>query len=178
MTSSIQFFASRCDIEGVLGRIEAETKVRYCRAGTTLNSDIETWESCSEIPDLGQAAFGEQNQCMHYLIVPNDAEIRNSKVSRRDGTHAYSVDQRHNPQSISLRPGGVFENALIAGQVGTVSDDHQSIELMKHIVREMKRQFAKVKSYYIGPDAMSMLDAGMRLTASTASPRAYDLCKE
>ena len=39
-----------------------------------------------------------------------------------------------------------------------------SIELLNLFAREIHRQFKRIKSFYVGPEAEQLLDAGYRLT--------------
>lgn len=90
----------------------------------------------------------------------------------------YAVDQVNNPQTIALQTGGRHgEYQLIAGQIGTVGNGAQSDELYAIFAKNIRKQFEKIKSFYVGPEAVSMLDAGIRLSATPKSPQAYDLVR-
>ena len=41
--------------------------------------------------------------------------------------------------------------------------------------KPIKKHWAHVKSYYVGPEALEVLRKGGRLTASVRSPKEYDL---
>ncbi|HEY5814162.1 MAG TPA: hypothetical protein VIT23_16085 [Terrimicrobiaceae bacterium] len=113
---------------------------------------------------------------MNYLIAEQDASIEVRPVPQRDGGQKFAIDQLVNPGTVALRPGGLIEQGgLVAGQKGTSSDKPASLSLYKLIVDHMRKNFSKVKSYYLGTDASRLLDEGVRLTANPKSPVLYDL---
>jgi hypothetical protein len=71
--------------------------------------------------------------------------------------------------------GGRNSGAVIAGSLGTVSDDSRSLELYRILAARIRRKFKKVGSYYLGPRAEEMWHAGARLTYSLKAPKEYDL---
>src|SRR5262249_19906892 len=96
----------------------------------------------------------------------------------RGGTRFF-FDQLMNPRSLILSPGGVFQGkCIIAGQVGTCTTARESEDLLRLFARELRRQFTKVRSYYVGEEALRMLESGMRLTTGVQSPVDYDLRRE
>ena len=99
------------------------------------------------------------------------------QVEQRKGGVKYFLDQLSHPESVVFRPGGVFgeSECIIDGQVGTVSDDKWSVDLYKVLLAEFKKQFTKIKSYYVGENAVERLNRGVRLTANVKSPLEYDL---
>jgi hypothetical protein len=90
----------------------------------------------------------------------------------------YAVDQLANPKTVVLQPGGQFEGCIIAGQLGTVSDDPTSLELFRFISKQVRRLFTKVKAFYVGKEASELLGRGWRLTANVKAPPLYDLKRD
>jgi hypothetical protein len=92
---------------------------------------------------------------------------------------SYAVDQLANPKTVGLRPGGKFDKrCIVAGQLGTASDDPSSLELFQFISKQMRRLFTKVKAFYVGKEASELLDKGWRLTGDVKSPPLYDLKRD
>jgi hypothetical protein len=89
----------------------------------------------------------------------------------------YFLDQQSHPESVFLRPGGNFDGCVIAGQIGTISDDKWSIALFRVLRTTLRKNFEKIKSYLVGKSAAKFLDAGGRLTANVRSPTEYDLVR-
>lgn len=114
-----------------------------------------------------------------YLALDQEGKITMREVPQREGGAVkYSVDQAENPDSVSLHIGGmVGEKQLLAGQIGTIRSESGSQELYAEFAREIKRTFSKVKSYYVGPQALNLLAEGVRLSPTAKSSSTYDLVK-
>jgi hypothetical protein len=175
---SIHFFATRSDLEGVLAAVESQGPLIYVMAGIFDAPNKKVLRSGLEIPNLGMTTSGNQNQQQWYLVAEGHRDVHAEEIPQRHGGVHYAVDQRSNPQSVAFRPGGVFENrSVIAGQMGTSSCDPVSAALLNLFVREFRKQFKRIKSYYVGAEASELLDKGFRLTADTRSPLEYDLAR-
>ena len=99
-------------------------------------------------------------------------------VPQRSGGIKFEVNQQDNPETITLRTGGLFRDCLIAGQVGTISIDPSSLALFRAFGKELRSQFTKIKSYYFGQEAAEWLDNGFRLTSGAKTPPLYDLKRD
>lgn len=177
---SLLFFATPLDISSVLQVVERELAVRYVRAG-----DVEpveeplVWPTSADIPDLGVAIEGDQALERALLLLPATEEPRIREVPLRRGGRRSFVDQNANASSVMIRAGGVLRSGvLIAGQVGTVTDDPWAVQAYDTMARIIRRVFEKTKSYYVGQEALQQLKSGARLTTSVRSPREYDLVAE
>ena len=127
--------------------------------------------------DLSIAVFGDQNREKTYLLIAAEAQPKVRKVEQRRGGVKYFLDQLSHPASVVLRPGGVFggSECIIAGQVGTTSDDKWSVDLFRILFSEFKNQFVKIKSFYVGKIAVRNSEDGARLTTNIKAPLEYDL---
>ena len=67
------------------------------------------------------------------------------------------------------------DRVLLAGQIGTASGDGASLRLFLAFSRIVRSQFVKVKSYWLGSEAVQLLDSGGRLAATPNAPPEYDL---
>jgi len=91
----------------------------------------------------------------------------------------YVFDQLLNPESVTFSPGGFWgENILLHGRFATVSTATFSLELMKLLGAAVRKRFGKIKAFYVGEEAMKMLDNGTRLTIAAQSPRTLDLSRK
>ncbi|WP_158264838.1 hypothetical protein [Blastopirellula marina] len=45
------------------------------------------------------------------------------------------------------------------------------------LLKVLKREFTKIKSYYVGNEAAVLLDSGARLTINAAASTEYDLAR-
>ena len=77
---------------------------------------------------------------------------------------------------MEFRPGGQWnDDVVIHGRIATASETHGSQNLMKRFQAAVKRAFSKVRAYFVGQQALQLLENGKRLTMSVHSPREYDL---
>jgi len=173
---SCEFFATRTDLLKVLDSIEAEQSIKYSEYGMFDSATGQNFNSARDIKDFGISIHGEQNHDLILLILPADVDVKIRDVPQRHSGIKYFVDQELNKKSIVVKVGGEHKgSAIIAGQIGTVSDDSDSISLFKLISKEVHKHFKKIKTYYVGENAEKALDDGLRLTASIRSPMDYDL---
>jgi hypothetical protein len=112
------------------------------------------------------------------LIFHEATPLAHRAVVQRNGGEKYAIDQIANPHSISLWFGGLHENVrLVASQIGTATNSDKSHELHSLFLALVRQQFELIKSYYVGPEAVKLLDRGIRLTLTAKSPEAYDLTR-
>jgi hypothetical protein len=179
VADAINFFATQRDLASLLATVESKQPLRYVKAGTFKSSAPAARLSWPEIPSLGVVSRGNLNQEVRYLVVGSETDVAVRAVPQPRRAMLYAVDQKANPQSIGFWPGGVFEGlAVLAGEVSTCSDDAFSCELLALFAREIRRQFKRIKSAFVGLEAEQFLDAGYRLTTNVISPREYDLSRD
>jgi hypothetical protein len=177
-SNSLHFFATRRDLEGVLQAIESYHPVVYVKAGISRLPEVQRVSSGLDIPGLGVATAGDQNQQQWYLVTEPRVEVEIESIPQRRGGMRFAIDQQKNPHSIAFRPGGVFKGkCIIPGQVGSCSENIASKELLNLFVKEFRRQFTRIKSYYVGEEAAQLLDSGFRLTFNARSPVEHDLVR-
>ena len=176
MSRRCGFFATRSDLLSLFERVEAKASLHYVRTGLFDNKSMKRIVSARYIEHLGIALVGDRNHVPSYLIINAKSRLDIREVPQRRGGVKYAVDQRKNPKSIALNPGGEFDGgAIIEGQVGTVSRDSDSLSLFTLVSKELKREFTIINGMYIGKEAIKAMDSGVRLTANVRSPPEYDL---
>lgn len=112
----------------------------------------------------------------NYLIVDKKDNVQIREVPQRNGTVKYAVDQQLNHYAATLNYGGLYESDhLITSQIGIVNSNSQNERIFKTFKTVILKDFVKVKSYYVGPEADVLLSEGARLTATKKSPSLYDL---
>ena len=174
--NQLSFFATKTDLELLLQKIEAKQPLSFIAAGLFDSPAIEPKQSLQNIPGLGVAVNGDPNHNPRFLISDGSLPFEIRKVQQHRGEIKYAVDQQANPKTIVFQSGGTFgEKCLVAGQVGTASDDASSLKLFQLFSKEIRQQFTKIKSYYVGKEAAGFLDKGWRLTSNAKSPALYDL---
>lgn len=171
------FFATRSDLLKWLGAVAADRRLALTVAGLFEEKGVRTLplEQCGT---LGISETGNHLTDKAYLIHEESTTISVREVPQRRGGVQYSVDQQLNPQTVGLKAGGRFgENVVISGQLGLGTGDAASDELANVLLKELRKQFTRIKSYYVGEQAASLLDSGARLTINSAAPPEYDLAR-
>lgn len=173
---SVNFFATREDLEQVLGAIEARVGIKYMLAGLHASREIPIYQSALEIPSLGMATADSSAACERYLVVPKQTNVAVRDVPQKAGGVRYAVDQLMNQDAITLCPAGRRdEGAIISGVAGTTSETRKALEIFRLYRNHIRQAFTKRQSFYLGAEAMRLKREGFRLTTSIRSPREYDL---
>lgn len=171
------FYALEQDLVQAISNAESELKFKIVRSGNAQCEFPNGFDSVRELPDMSISRYGDQNREHGYLLV-NPTKINKArKVIQRDGQERHIVDQQSHPDSVSLRPGGLYMkgSCLISGQIGTISNEAWALELFNILKSIFRCQFVKIKSFYVGAQAERQFECGLRLTTNVRSPIEYDL---
>ena len=172
----ILFFALKDDLLPVLEAVEHESPLKYVRMGQSSESDYESFVHGFALPNLGKANADFASGCETFLVTPCATPINIRPIELAAGSRRYCIDQLVNLESVAFTPAGIWDEKIVLhGRVATVSESAISQELMKRFNAAFRRQFRKVKAFWVGPSARALLDAGKRLTISAHSPRDFDL---
>ena len=172
----IPFFATRNDLLLVLSELEEKRQIKYTRAGRQEGSESRVWESGANLPGLGRAAGDQAVACDSFLIFDGICTINVVSREMLSGDDRYDVDQGENPNTVILNVGGEWiDGSLISGSVTTVSASPISQSLMRTLHSGIKKHFTRVRAFWVGPEALSALRSGKRLTYAVQSPPEYDL---
>jgi hypothetical protein len=79
-----------------------------------------------------------------------------------------------------FRCGGLFEgNCMIAGLTETAATESSVLRLFRQFADTLKKRFIHVRDKYwdcyVGPEALKLLESGMRFTVSTGKVAELDL---
>ena len=183
-------FATRTDLVTGLRVIESQKRLKYVALyryssrskGTPIvvphkSPEFEEYDSLLSVPSLGVNVTGDHNSGDHYLIVTAETQVRIESVLQREGGVHYFVNQLLNPISITFLPGGLYQSGyMICGHIGTISEHPESIEMYKAFSRALTKGFKKVGNYKVGPEALRLMDQGIRMiTIGIDEPPKYDL---
>src|SRR6266567_4666124 len=159
------FFATAEDILKVLRVVEASYPLQYARCGLFDEPDRPVFHGFSSLPALGIAQAGQSHLEPTFLVMLQGDKLNVRTVPQRRGGEKYAVDQQANPGTVTIRPGGMYNNStLISGMVGTIHDDEKAAMLMKAFSGVLNQDFTNMKSYLVGPEAGKLYNMGMRLT--------------
>jgi hypothetical protein len=201
MSKMYLFYATKDDLLTVTKKMESIGPIKYVRFGRLIKLP-ESFNRAMEIPNLGVASHPSAVACEKFLICEDQTLVTPRKieaiVNHRDNSHnsivnhetakdkntlekfvgvnRFVIDQLLNPDSITFSAGGLWNNDLLLhGSVGTASQSKSSQKLMKRFHDMLKKEFTKVKAFYVGPQALILLNNGKRLTISAQSPQKFDL---
>jgi hypothetical protein len=141
-------------------------------------ASLVDWEA------LGKNVTGDHVTGYSFLVFRAGSRVSARRVHEGGWTRGkvrYTLDQLQNPESISVRLGGIFDSqkVLVCGHIGTASDSAVSITLYKAFAKAIVKGFQKVRNYHVGPEAIRLMDEGYRMvTVSVGSPPEWDLRKE
>lgn len=171
----ILFYALKEDILPVIEAVELKCTLKYFRAGQFSESNQQSFSRGGEIPNVGTASSESSINCETFLVTES-ANINIRPIQQTDGSVRFSVDQLLNPDSVAFTAGGIWRpDVILYGRVATASDSVKSQELMKLFNSAFRKQFKKIKAYWVGPKAHLLLDEGARLTIAAQSSRDFDL---
>jgi hypothetical protein len=174
----LSIFGTKNDFKALLEAV-GEQSLHFLQTGLFDSPQITPINSLLTIADFGLVSVGDTNQTKAYLVVGRDTPFNIRTVPQQQDNIKYAIDQLANPKTIMFRPGGVFEEkCLIAGQIGTISEDTTSLELFRRFKEAVQHQFTKIKSFYVGKEAEEMLGKGWRLTSNVKASTLYDLKRD
>lgn len=191
MSKILYFYATKSDVLAVTSEIESKHPIKYVHFGHTTCLRPETFTTAEQIPHLGIASHPSAVAGDKFLVCDAAKKIQGRQLktlteadaAKSDfdlkpliGKTRYAIDQLGNPDTISFAAGGTWKDGtLLHGSIGTASKSKRSLSLMREFELEIKKQFVRVKAFYVGPEALQLLKNGKRLTAAQQSPPEYDL---
>lgn len=175
----IQFYATKEDLVSFLDVVCTRFSLHCAQMGNfpckEFSCSTYTLEDFVSLPNLGIANSDSAACCTAFLVSERHTPIQLRTVQAMDGQRV-CIDQILNPDTVVFNPGGIWNSdILLYGSIGTSSESQISQTLMKQFLAAARKKFTKVKAYYIGPKAMTLLLGGKRLTISEQSPREFDL---
>jgi len=173
------FFATANDLLPVLAAVESRRRLSYTLTGHSLSPEALSYHSGESIETLRAPATSETASNAAYLVTEVDVPIvaRPIQVQGEDKLR-WAIDQLANPDSTILWHGGLWRSdILLSGRVASCSKSAPSQSLQRAFENQIKRQFSRIKAFYVGAEAARLLDSGTRLTMSAQSPLEYDLTR-
>jgi hypothetical protein len=174
-SKGIYMYAMRTDYEPVLRAIEAKHRLQYVLTGLFQAPTLKVYRSGLDIENLGIALKGDSGFEPCYMVLDASIKIEIRAIPQRRGGTRYAVDNDLYPSAITFWPGGRYDDKhMIQGEVGTGTDDPDSIALYRLFAREIKKRFTRIRNCWLGPEALQFLDNGGCLTPDVE--RSPDYC--
>jgi hypothetical protein len=177
-TNQTNFFATYNDISSVLEQFERGERegILYVLSGLFNVETPQILETYRALNSLSVSVDGDPNHVSGYLIVSDPKQIVVTEVPQKKGGSKFGIDQAGIPDSLYFQSGGVFGNEIIVpGRIGIVYQTPISRRLYGTFAKLITRNFIKVKSYYVGPEAYALWKNGMRLGLSIKASPEIDL---
>jgi hypothetical protein len=191
----VQFFATRGDLEPGVRGIDAKHSLKLIEDRYYDGKPLPALGSLSSIPRLGEVS-GRRSP--RFVVLDTEDRVRARRVVQigkpsdmprsiamgmavvgirpPGGRVVYEIRPVDHPSSIEFSPGGLWNpRTLIAGEITTMHETAASKELHGLFCKELLRGFAKVKSFLVGPEAMTLLKSGCRLTVDAKAGAILDL---
>lgn len=165
--NQISIFATSSDLRALIDKVCQQRALRFA---------IMEMSNQPLLNDFSDLNLLEQFKA--YLVADIETRMISRKVKQKDGSELFATDQLDNPDTIVINCGGcVGSQGLVAGQIGTATRGKKSEKLFVIFSKEVRKEFEKINSYYVGPEAADLLDGGARLMPTRKSPPAYDLVR-
>lgn len=168
------FFADTTDIHHLLICIEQENAYHFISMGSFEDKEIQKFNKISEVPGIGISNDGDDVSNHSFLVMNTGDEPYVRSVPQRKGGIRYIIDQQHNENSIIIRIGGRYKDAIIASSIGTIHSNSISLSIFKTFEKYVKKM-KRTNQYFIGDAALKAFTNGVRLTRNYKSPIEYDV---
>jgi len=163
----IHLYATYRELLALLEAVGACERISYAEAGLFENGSISVVSDSTKLE-----AFKT------YIAFFRTDSVLVRPVPQVRGTMKYAVDQLENPNTIAIHLGGEHSRMLLlASHIGTVSASKDSATLFRLHVHEVRKRFRRIKSFWVGPQAESLLDQKWRLASTAKSHPEYDLVR-
>ncbi|WP_141758669.1 hypothetical protein [Duganella sp. HH105] len=172
-----QFYATANDLLPALDHIESKLQLAYTLTGLFDEDAQITYATGSTLPTLAKPlSVGSAIAGPGYLVTERLLPIRSREVQQNDGGKKYAVDQLLNPDSIVFQHGGFYSAEIfLPGRIATVSDTPAAMKIQRAFSTVFTKRFTRVKAYWVGQEALTLLQQGTRLTFGEGSPSEFDL---
>lgn len=170
--SRITFYASVSDIMKVCESVNKKIDIKIIPSFSVKESDlpqkIVQYNEFSIIPEFGRAANGYPPLCQSYVLIDKKFDIQPKfrSVGGAISQNIAYINATVNAFAAEIRPGGEFGgNAIILGEIINPLKSKESEKIIRAFRSEFSSKFiAKAGREWIGPEALSKLKSGYRLT--------------
>lgn len=176
MAKRLLFFLTKSDLMEILQDVEKEISLQYIKCGSYSSDVLEEYDSLLEYEQLGINKSGNHLE-ERFLVLEKSTRLVTRAVKLADDSIRCFVDQKENPDSIILRPGGIFEEGyLICGEISTISSGEASNRIFKVFQKYIKRRCkTTVGRFHVSEESKKMYGTRRFITISVKQSMEYDL---
>ena len=174
----IFFYATPDDIAPALSSYEANAPLKFVQMGNLTTPNRAIYLRSSEIPHLGVSSHETGAASEAYMVSHRDTKNHMHSFVGCSGEKRWVLENSDNEETTIITPAGFWNGILVQGVMYTFHIKNLvAQQLMKWLLSAFRTNgFSKVNGAWVGPNAMTMLMAGNRLSQAEQSPPEYDLC--
>lgn len=173
----LEIFASTRDMQAVLEKVEQVHDLRYFWLEKESSSKVSVWSRATDIPN-----FMSVQARIDFRVTSSDIYISTCEEIPKPEEHQhtrgyiwYSLHPKEVDSMVVLQQGGDYKGGFIAARVYPTHLDGDAQIVFPAIRAQIRKQFRRVKSYNVGPEAYAALCNGARLAGSWDLKPEYDL---
>src|SRR5215467_6635938 len=106
--TALNFYATAEDILKVFRMVEASCPLQYAMCGLFDEPERPLFQGVASLPALGVAEAGKSQLEPTFLVMLEGCKVNVRTVPQRRGGTKYAVDQKANPGTVMVRPGGLY----------------------------------------------------------------------
>lgn len=165
-TKQLPLFMTAKDLLTVVDEVNQHRKLGFVASGLFDQKEHEVLSNLNNF-----------NPFCAYLFFEQGTPILERIVQQRKGNAKIAIDQILNPSTLVLNFGGLAGDGqrLVSSQIGTATMCESSNQLFELFSKIIRKKFEAIKSFYVGPEAVCLLEDGVVLAPSKKSPPAYNL---
>ena len=177
------FHATLNDLTPRLEQIEGRFDLKYIPLGGQKSAAGDVYTSIFVTPNFGVSQSGHFTLNDGFLVCPADKEFVIEVVPQRASGIRYLVESASNPGAFGFYPGGMAEpDRLIGGYIWPNTIEPSVRKLCFAFSRLLLKGFEPVLDadhdpWWVGPEAMQMLQVGDTLVTGTPWPLALPVDK-
>jgi hypothetical protein len=180
MVKRIEIFVTPSDTRSLLAAVEQQTALFVVKVGSYASRTCTVYASARAIPELGITHRPDRLSSDRYMLFPEVVEVVYREVPQNSGTPLFMVDPWQNAPCLLFTSGGIYQSRfIISGLIETASKEKSILSLFFQFMDYVTNQFFCVSrsdhNSFVGPEALSLLRSGWRLTDSISAPPQFDV---
>lgn len=176
MSKNLYFFMNKDDLINMSNMIKKQIDVVYIINKAYDQTDIKSFETITDFPDLGLNLSGNQ-QSESYIVIEKNCDVNWRSIKQNSNKFRYFIDQAENPNSIVFWPGGFYnKDNLICGHIGTISDTIGSKKIFKCFEKSIKKICSEKKGRYYYSENVKIMKNVRLITMNVNEALIYDIC--
>jgi hypothetical protein len=177
---SIYYYGTREDCGPVFDELGQSIPVKYVNEASRVDSIFEVHSSPLGFENFGESRW-KNGGSLSLIILPECENVPfeywpERQVPEKYGFFTPKTDCSH----VYFKAGGFYRETgviigLLEGWISTNSTNPKSLAIFEALKKNMRKKWTRVKGAYLGPEALTYLRSGGRLSQDLTRPVLYDL---